>query len=340
MLRILVRHGDGRIEIPTDLNGLDRVLADPSCLVWVDAEGEPRESLEALAALFQLHPITLDDLINRNQRPKIEEFDEYVFLVVHALRSIHGDELDTEEIDVALTKSALLTTHGRPLEHLYRVFDRSAKDSRILQHGPDFLVYLLSDALVDAYFPVLEALEDEIDALEDAVVQAPARARMRRIFEVKRVLVQLRKVVSPQREVYNALSRRDYPYIEARTAVYFRDIHDHLVRAFEMIDSYRDLAANTLEAYLAATSNRLGQVMKQLTVIATVFMPLTFLTGFFGMNFATIPFHSVWLLVAALALMGALPIVMIVMFLRSGWLTDSRRITSWTRLRVWFFRRH
>jgi magnesium transporter len=340
VLRILVRHDDGRVETPKDPTDLASVLKDAGSLLWVDAERESREALETLATLFELHPITLDDLVNRNQRPKIEEFEEYVFLVIHALCAIHGDELETEEIDVALRKNALFTVHGQPLEYLHRVFERSLKDPRILQNGPSFLVYLLSDALVDAYFPVLEALEDEIDALEDAVVQAPARARMRRIFEVKRVLVQLRKVVSPQREVYNALSRRDYPYIEARTAVYFRDIHDHLVRAFEMIDSYRDLAANTLEAYLAATSNRLGQVMKQLTVIATIFMPLSFLTGFFGMNFATIPFHSVWLLVAALALMGALPIFMIVMFLRSGWLTDSRRITSWTRLRVWLFRRH
>ena len=339
MLRTLVRHGDGRIESPGDLSGLGAFLADPTCLLWVDAEGEPQEALEAIARLFRLHPITLDDLINRNQRPKIEEFEEYVFLVTHALRAIHGDELDTEEVDVALRGNALFTVHVRPLDHLHRVFDRSAKDSRILQHGPDFLVYLLSDALVDAYFPVLEALEDEIDELEDAVVQAPARARMRRIFEVKRVLVQLRKVVSPQREVYNALSRRDYPYIEARTAVYFRDIHDHLVRAFEMIDSYRDLAANTLDAYLTATSNRLGVVMKQLTVIATVFMPLSFLTGFFGMNFTNIPFDRPWLFAAALMVMGALPVFMIVAFLRRGWLTDDRRITSWARFRASLFRR-
>jgi magnesium transporter len=340
VLHILIKHGDGRIETPTDLTALPGVIAEPSSLVWVDAEAESRETLEALATLFALHPITLDDLINRNQRPKIEEFDEYVFLVIHALRAVYGDELDSEEIDVALKKNILLTVHGRPLDHLQRVFERSLKDPRVLQNGPSFLVYLLSDAVVDGYFPVLEALEDEIDSLEDAVVEAPARARMHRIFEVKRVLVHLRKVVSPQREVYNALSRRDYSYIEARTAVYFRDIHDHLVRAFEMIDSYRDLVANTLDAYLAATSNRLGQVMKQLTVIATIFMPLSFLTGFFGMNFASIPYNRVWLLAAALTAMAALPVFMIVMFLRSGWLTDSRRITSWARLLAWLFRHH
>jgi len=340
VLHTLIRHGDGRIETPTDLAYLAGFLADPACLVWVAVEAEPRETLESLAALFQLHPITLDDLINRNQRPKIEEFDEYVFLVIHALCTVRDDELDTEEIDIALRKNAVLTVHARPLEHLQRVFDRAVKDPRILQNGPSFLVYLLSDAVVDGYFPVLEALEDEIDALEDAVVEAPARARMRRVFEVKRVLVQLRKVVSPQREVYNALSRRDYSYIEARTAVYFRDIHDHLVRAFEMIDSYRDLVANTLDAYLAATSNRLGQVMKQLTVIATIFMPLSFLTGFFGTNFTRIPYESRWLLGLMLAAMVTVPILMLIVFLRRGWLTDNRRITSWARLRAWLFRHH
>lgn len=340
MLHILIRHGDGRIETPTDLACLAGALADPTCLMWVAVEAEPRETLEALAALFQLHPITLDDLINRNQRPKIEEFDEYVFLVIHALRAVQDDELDTEEIDIVLGKNAVLTVHARPMEHLQRVFDRAVKDPRILQNGPSFLVYLFSDAVVDGYFPVLEALEDEIDALEDAVVEAPARARMRRVFAVKRVLVQLRKVVSPQREVYNALSRRDYSYVEARTAVYFRDIHDHLVRAFEMIDSYRDLVANTLDAYLAATSNRLGQVMKQLTVIATIFMPLSFLTGFFGTNFTRIPYESRWLLALMLTAMVTLPILMLIVFLRRGWLTDNRRITSWTRLRAWLFRHH
>lgn len=340
MLHTLIRYGDGRIETPTDSTHLAGALADPACLVWVAAEAESRETLEALAALFQLHPITLDDLINRNQRPKIEEFDEYAFLVIHALRTVQGDELDTEEIDIALRKNAVLTVHARPLEHLHRVFDRAVKDPRILQNGPSFLVYLLSDAVVDGYFPVLEALEDEIDALEDAVVEAPARARMRRVFEVKRVLVQLRKVVSPQREVYNALSRRDYSYVEARTAVYFRDIHDHLVRAFEMIDSYRDLVANTLDAYLAATSNRLGQVMKQLTVIATIFMPLSFLTGFFGTNFTSIPYDRRWLFLLVLTAMFVLPVLMLVAFLRRGWLTDNRRITSWTRLRAWLFRHH
>ena len=333
--RILVRHGDGRMETGTDLSALAEVLRDPRVLLWVDAEGEPPEALEALARLFSLHPVTVEDFIHRNQRPKIEEFDQYVFLVIHALRAIREDELETEELHVALKQNWLLTVHDRPLDAVKRVFDRCLADPRSLQHGASFPLYLLSDAVVDGCFPVLDALGDEIDALEDAVVTAPARARMHRIFEVKRVVVQLRKVVSPQREVYNALSRRDYPYIDPQTAVYFRDVHDHLVRAFEVIDSYRDLVANTLDAYLAAISNRLGQVMKQLTIIATIFMPLSFLSGFFGMNFTGIPFNRSWLLGLVLVLMLGLPIVMLVYFTRRGWLTDERRVTSWKRLRAW-----
>lgn len=339
MRRVLVRHSDGRIETAADIATLAEVLRDPGAVLWVDAEGEAAEVLETLATQFELHPVTLEDFIHMNQRPKIEEFDQYVFLVIHALRGVRGNELETDELHVALKHNCLLTVHDRPLDAVKRVFDRCATDPRPLQNGTSFLLYLLGDAVVDGYFPVLDALGDEIDSLEDAVVQAPARARMQRIFEVKRVAVQLRKIVSPQREVFNALSRRDYPYIDPRTAVYFRDVHDHLVRAFEIIDSYRDLVANTLEAYLATISNRLGQVMKQLTVIATIFMPLSFLTGFFGMNFTRIPYDRPWLLGSVLAMMMILPAAMLFFFARSGWLTDDRRITSWARLRAWLRRR-
>lgn len=339
MLRVLARRGDGRVETVADLGSLAEIVRDPRCLLWVDAEGEPPEVLEALATQFDLHPVTLEDFVHKNQRPKIEEFDRYVFLVIHSLRAIRDDELETDELHVALMHNAILTVHERPLDAVKRVFERAVTDPRPLQNGTSFILYLLSDAVVDGYFPVLDALGDEIDTLEDAVVEAPARARMQRIFEVKRVVVQLRKIVSPQREVYNALSRRDYPFIDAHTAVYFRDVYDHLIRAFEVIDSYRDLVANTLEAYLAAISNRLGQVMKQLTVIATIFMPLAFLTGFFGMNFTAIPFDRPWLLGIVLAMMVALPVAMLLLFARRGWLTDDRRITSWARLRVWLRRR-
>ncbi len=339
MIRMLVCRPDGKAESFADLSHLQELLRDPRCAVWVDAEAESTETLEALSRQFQLHPVTLDDFINRNQRPKIEEFDQYVFLVIHALRAIHRDELETDEIHIALSPHSLLTVHGRPVEALKRVLDRCLADPRAEQTGPSFLLYLLSDAIVDGYFPVLDALSDEIDTLEDAVIEARGRTHIHRIFEMKRVLVHLRKIVSPQREVYNALSRRDYQYIDARLSVYFRDIHDHLVRAYELIDSHRDLVANTLDAYLASVSNRLGQVMKQLTLIATIFMPLSFLTGFFGMNFAGIPYNRRWLFALVVVVMLALPGGMLFAFARRGWLTDDRPYRPWSRFRAWLRRR-
>jgi magnesium transporter len=324
VLRILVRDGNGGLVSRTAIGPLAQDLADTRRLVWVDAEGEPPESLDRLAQVFGLHPVTLEDFVNKNQRPKVEEFDTYLFLVVHAIRTVRDDLLETEELHMALTRHALLTVHDRPLEMVKRLQDRLAADPRSVGDGPSFLVYHLSDAIVDGCYPLLDDLGDEIDAVEDAVVQSPTRFRMEQIFRIKRVLVQLRKLVSPQREVYNALSRRDHPYIEPHVAVYFRDVHDHLVRAFEVIDSYRDLVANTLDAYLATVSNRLGQVMKHLTVIATIFMPLSFLTGFFGMNFQAIPYDRPWLL--GLVVLGTLaaPVAMLWMFWRRGWILENR----------------
>ena len=339
MIRMLARRPDEKVEGFTDLSLLQERLRDPQCVVWVDAEAEPTETLEVLSRQFQLHPVTLDDFINKNQRPKIEEFDHYVFLVIHALRAIHRADLETDEFHIALTTHSLFTVHDRPIEMVKRVFDRCLTDPRAEQSGPSFLLYLLSDGIVDAYFPILDALSDEIDALEDAVIEARGRAHIHRIFEMKRVLVQLRKIVSLQREVYNALSRRDYQYIDARMAVYFRDIYDHLVRAYELIDSHRDLVSNTLDAYLASVSNRLGQVMKQLTLIATIFMPLSFLTGFFGMNFTGIPYHRGLLLVIAVGVMLVLPGAMLLVFARRGWLTDGRPFHPWSRFRAWLRRR-
>ena len=340
MQRVLIRRDDGTVDTAADPGSLERALKDAHSLVWVDAENESPEALQVLAGQFNLHPVTIEDLINRNQRAKIEEFEQYTFLVIHSLRAIRGDEVETDELDIILKANCLLTVHNQPLETVKRFFDHCSADVTLLQHGSGFLLYLLGDSVVDALFPVLDALGDEIDALEDAVIAAPARTRMHRIFEVKRVLVQLRKIVSPQREVFNALSRRDSPYIGINTAVYFRDVHDHLVRAFEIVDSYRDLVGNTLDAYLAGISNRLGQVMKQLTVIATIFMPLSFLTGFFGMNFTAVPYGSPWLLAFVVVTMLGLPAGMLLYFVRRGWITDDRRITTWRRLRAWLRRRH
>ncbi len=325
MLRILVRRPDGHIETASDLTQAAAWLRDPALLVWIDAEGEPSASLDRLAEVCALHPVTREDFQHRNERPKVEEFERYTFIVVQAVEALHGSAAQVQELHLVLCGNALITVHDRALEPVARVFTRMLKDLPP-PASPSFLVYLLSEALVDAFFPLLDRLGEDIDALEDAVLGPAARAHMPRIFALKRLLLQLRKVVSPQREVYNALSRRDSPFIDAHAAVYFRDVHDHWVRAYEMLDSYRDLVANTLDAYLATVSNRLGQVMKQLTVIATIFMPLSFLTGFFGMNFGSIPYNQPWIFALAVLLMLGLPVGMLLVFVRRGWLQEDAEI--------------
>jgi magnesium transporter len=324
VLRVLVRRGD-KVEGRTEVGPLAAELTDPAAVVWVDAEGESPDALAALRAPFGLHPVTVEDFVNRNQRPKVEEFEGYLFLVVHAVLGARDGDLETEELHLVLRHHALLTVHQRPLEAVERLRGRLLADPRSLTNGASGLAYHLSDAVVDGYYPILDALEDQIDAAEDAVVEAPTRAVMESIFRLKQMLVQLRKILGPQREVYNGLSRRDHAFIDPHVAVYFRDVHDHLVRAFDLLDSQRDLVSNALEAYLATVSNRLGQIMKQLTVIATIFMPLTFLTGFFGMNFRSIPFDGPWLLGAVILASVGLPIVMLWLFVRRGWILEDRQ---------------
>ena len=325
MQRVFCRRSNGNVEERADLADLSALLQDPKVCLWVDLEGEPPEALEAVAREFSLHPVTIEDLVHRNQRPKLEEFDGYIFIVAHGLRSIQGEEVVTDEFNFAVGENWILSAHDGHVEAMKRVYDQVVATPKAFDGGASFVVYRISDLLVDSYFPALDALEEEIDDLEDAVVLRPTQERLQQIFALKRTLVHLRKLVSPQREVYNALSRRDYPYIDPKSAVYFRDLHDHLIRANEIVESYRDLVSNMLDAYLATISNRLNEVMKRLTLLATIFMPITFITGFFGMNFTAMPFNWSWLLWATIAAVVITPLAMLVWFIRSGWIGDGKR---------------
>ena len=337
MQRLFCRHSNGNVEEKADLADLSALLRDSNACLWVDLEGEPPGAVEAVSQQFALHPVTIEDLLHRNQRPKIEEFDGYIFVVVHGLRPLQGDEVPTDEFHIVLGKNWILSAHDGHVEAMKRIYDQVVATPKAFDGGASFILYRLSDLLVDSYFPALEGLEDQIDDLEDDVVQRPTQGRLQQIFALKRVLVHLRKLVSPQREVYNALSRRDYPYIDPKSAAYFRDLHDHLIRANEIVESYRDLVSNMLDAYLATISNRLNEVMKRLTVLATIFMPLTFVTGFFGMNFTGIPYGWNWLLAATIASVAITPLIMLIWFIRSGWIGEGSTERGLRGLVTWLF---
>lgn len=339
MQRVFYLHSNGQVEERVDLPPLSELLQDPLACLWVDLEGGSPESLEALGRHFSLHPLTVEDLVHKNQRPKLEEFEDYIFVVVHGLRPGEAEEVPADEVDIALGRNWILSVHDGPIDAIKRAYDQVVGKPKTQEASASFVLYRISDLLVDSYFPALDALEEEIDDLEDDVVQRPTQERLHQIFVLKRALVHLRKLVSPQREVYNALSRRDYPYLDPKSAAYFRDLHDHLIRANEIVESYRDLVSNMLDAYLATISNRLNDVMKRLTLIATIFMPITFITGFFGMNFAKMPYAWSGLFWATMVAMAITPLAMLIWFIRSGWIAEEDAERHLPRFISWLFPR-
>lgn len=323
MFSIMRCQPDGRLEETNDLASLHSWLAESESRLWVDVNSPGNEEMEEIRRSFNFHPLTIEDCLHGGQRPKIEEYQGHIFLVLHTLpqgvkNSIVGEKLD--EIYVYVTPEALVTIHQRDSQAVSWLRERLRKDPSFLTQPAGFLLHFLADNVVDQFFPFLDRLEENIDDLEDKILTSAHPAQLRRLFVFKRTLIHLRKSISPLREVFNGLSRRDYPLLDSKTALYFRDVYDHLIRASEIVDACRDLVATTVEAYLSAASNRMNEVMKQLTIMATIFLPLGVITGFFGMNFEQIPWKNPLVFLLTVVVLLAVPVVMIVWFARRGWL--------------------
>lgn len=282
--------------------------------VWLDVNTPTEDDLNWLARAYDFHPLALEDCRHFNQRAKAEAYRGYLFLSLTALTRRDG-ELLPRELEVFLGHDFLITAHREPLDALEYARTHWRDEPRA-----DFTLYRIADHIVDACFPLLDEVEDEIDALEDAILENATQATLQRIFTLKQQLIAFRKIVAPMREVMNALAGARYPLIDNRAALYFRDVYDHLVRAYDLIETSRDLLGNALDAYLSIVSNRLNEVMKRLTLITTIFMPISFIVGFGGMNFAQLPFDDARALGFVLALLIAMPIVMVVWFWRSKWM--------------------
>lgn len=323
MISVVRCQSDGRLEETKDLASLQRWVAESHGRVLVDVASPGVEEMEEVGRCFTFHPLTIEDCLQGGQRPKLEEYDGYLFLVLHALPQEREDPCVVEElceIYVYVTPQALVTVHRQDAHAVARLLERIRKDPALLVRPPGFLLHLLADSMVDEFFPFLDLVEEEIDELEDQVLISADPSLLHRLFTLKRTLIHLRKSVSPLREVFNGLSRRDYPLLDPKTALYFRDVYDHLVRASEIADACRDLVATTVEAYLSATSNRMNDIMRQLAIIATIFLPLSVITGFFGMNFETIPWKNPLIFLLTLSAIIAVPAVMLRWFGRRGWL--------------------
>jgi magnesium transporter len=228
-------------------------------------------------------------------------------------------------LDVFLGKNYLVTHHDKQIEPLERIWSAIKHDQRFYKNGVDRLLYRLADEVVGSYMPVVEALDKAIDDAEDQVFSNPTSRTLEKIFSLKRDVLHLRRVIGPQREVLNRLARDDYAVVEVRTRVYFRDVYDHLVRMHDITETVRDLVSGALDTYLSVINNRMNDIMKTLTVITTLFMPISFLTGFFGMNFfVAVPPYSAFtttpVLVAVLLMVVLVPFSMFAWIRRRGWM--------------------
>jgi magnesium transporter len=266
------------------------LVRDPRSLVWMDVEGDPQPFGEELVKLFGISPLTLEMLQEQRERAKFVEGEGYYYLVVHGLTfDAATGEGQTPTLDIIFGRNFLVTASEAALPWLAELRHSTADNELVMGRGIAFLLHAVLDGLVDSYFPVLDAIDDQIDQLENLTVTAKSNAVQARIFRIKRTLAQMRRVISPQVELINSLVARTGDLIPEAARPYFADVHDHLVRAFEVLDSYRDLMSGLLDVYLTTVSNQLNAVMKQLTVYATIFFPISFITGVFGQNFGHSP---------------------------------------------------
>ena len=276
---------------------LNDVLENPSLrddqkMTWINVQGlQQVEFLQTLANAFGWHPLVLEDLVNTAQRPKLEDYGEYLFIVLKRLCVCEqSKEIQVEQVSVIQGPQYVVTFQEGANDVFCQVLDRLQNDmGRIRTMGSDYLAYELIDAVVDQYFGVLEQLEQNIEALEDDLVSRPNPENLQRLHRIKRKTIIIRSSVWPLREVIHHLQHAESSLITKATTVYFRDVYDHAIAVIETIEISRDVLAGMLDIYLTSLSNRMNETMKVLTVIATIFIPLTFLTGLFGMNFRYMP---------------------------------------------------
>lgn len=297
------------------------LLRNRKGLLWVDFSGEPPQTCEPILKSFNFHPLAIDDALQETHSPKVDDWGDYIYIALNymQMKNEHGWEMEIDEVDIFLGANYVVTHHDHAVPALDKAWDSCFRDVRNIQQGADHLVYKIADYLVAEYMPIIEKVDEAIDLIEDQVFERPSSQTLEQLFSLKRVLLAMRRILLPQREVLNKLARDDYKVIDPRDRVYFRDVYDHLVRLHDVNESLRDLVGGALDTYLSVVNNRMNEVMKTLTIITTLFMPLTFVTGFFGMNFfAADPPYEGW--TAPLAFYITMGLIMLTPFLMYQWM--------------------
>jgi len=297
-------------------------LLDKYETVWLDFDGKlNKKTRDSLNELFNIHPLALEDCMDENQRSKVESYDDFLIIIMKSVE-IHGDEIITQRYNIFLGEKFIITITEKESRLLETIRERIRKKKpMILKLGSDHLCYVIIDAIVDSFFPLLEDIGETIEELEDKALEDPETPILEKIHDYKRMLIMIRKVLWPQREFISSLYKGEIKDLDKQTRFGLRDVSDHMVQIIEIVESQRDVLSGIMDLYQSAITNKMNEIMKVLTIIATIFIPLTFITGLYGMNFDFMPVLSYeYGYLSVVIMMLVLAIIMIGFFKKKNWL--------------------
>jgi magnesium transporter len=312
-------NGDGALQRDLHPNQLVQALRAGSGVLWVDVDSTQRSQHAVLEKVFQFHPLAIEDTLNPESRVKLEEYDGYLFTIIRGVRFDEStdDPYDYRTLNLCffLGPNYLVTVHDEPSFVCAEIWDRLMRSPDLLQRGAARLQHTIMDESIDAYFPVLEQVDEFIEGLEAELFERERASELRSIFSVKRLVLSLRRHLGPQREIFQALSNRPQRLVPLEVQLYYRDIYDHVLRINDAFETQRDLLSSTLETYLSKVSNQLGQVTKGLALVATLSIPFVVVSGMWGMNFEHVPLSGTaggfWILLVSQLVLGVVLVALL-----------------------------
>ncbi len=321
---IHVMYWDGKRLVPgMGQEDLLEIVKRRQGLLWVDLDVPTDEEYRVLTDVFRFHPLAVEDCRADVHHPKLDEYGDYLYMIVHGVVAVDlsQEQFRTEELDLFVGEHFVVSHHREPRRSVQSVRERYAKRPELFDRTTDFLLHDILDALVDNYLPALEELETEIDRVEDRVYADPTKETLVDIMALKRDILHLRRILGPQKEVINRLTRKEFSQVTDAALPFFRDVYDHIVRLHDLTEQYRDVITGAMEGYLSAVSNKMNEVMKSLTAVSTVILPLSFIASVYGMNFEHMPeLKQTWGYPGVLLLMLVVGTGMYVGFKRKRWI--------------------
>lgn len=302
----------------TSAGRIPELLREKGGCLWVDFEAPTEEERRVMETAFGFHPVALESCWAHANHPRLQDYGDYLYIVLHAVRG--ALPLETDEIDAFLGRTFLVTYHERPVAALEEVYRRAREVESVLRRGPDRLLAELADRITEDYVGAIERLDDAMDGLEERLLRGPGRAVLREVLSFKKDILHFRRIVGPQREVLGRLARMEFPQVTREEAVYLRDVHDRTFRVAEMLEAFRDVLASAMEVYLSVISNRINEVMRTLTVFSIILMSTSLVAGIYGMNVDLLRTGTKADFYILLGVMGAIAAGLLGVFRRRGWI--------------------